>query len=815
MYPEITRYLLNLYRIMIQLETIDCYYGETKMKTKSFEKYLEKRMSKEKIAELKKKAHREAEILRSFQRMKLTPRDYQVDAINSIVNCFKDHTRATAVMACATGKTLVALWVAETLQAKTILVLMPSLMLIKQTIDVWMAENKWYSYKFMVICCDNTLLEDDIQLETKDCCFDICTNQEQINRFATSEFDGVKIIFSTYTSSSVIPPTIQFDLSIFDEAHKTAHKDADCFGYALHDKNVHSKKRLFITATPRHYRLRKSQEKLEYSMDNEKVYGPICYRLSFSDAIRLGIICDYKIIITLMDKSKLDDYNLDNKLIKHKNKQVSLKTAAHAISLLQVYNDTKITRSMTFHESINDAKLFTSLASYMFASKKNKPKCLHINGTMNSFERTIIMNDFEQTKHSTISNARCLSEGVDIPTVDLVAFMAPKRSTIDIIQAIGRVMRKAPGKEYGYVFLPLYIDNQKDADQLTSNPEYSYVIDIINSLREYDPELQQTINDILFGRSNEQTNTQKKIAFINTNITQDDLIKSIKITVLDNFIDTWEENFNRLKNFYEKHNHFNMPKEEPGVTKPLAAWARAQRYHIRKNELSADHKAKLQSINFPMDPIGGRWNERFAKLHTYSSEELKQLYRVSRAMDLWLYKQKLNLANGILKGINAERLIKFLKDNDCRLTVDKIKNSYDRNVQLALEYYQKNKSWKTLYKDDQRLYNWLHRNRTNRNFTDEQLRILKELNAPNATDTRSRSNENKWEKKYHEAARFKRKYGTLIFPYRTKHKYKELHGWIIRQRGLMKSGELPPHRLIKLKKLGLKINAWHKKGTKW
>jgi predicted helicase len=217
--------------------------------------------------------------------MKIVPRDYQKEAIETITKSLVDSNRATAVMACGTGKTLVALWVAEALQAKTILICMPSLMLIKQTIEVWNEQALFTDYKYMAICCDDKLLDDDeIKIGANECCFDICINTDQVYKFINTEYNGIRLIFSTYQSSYIIPKSITFDLAIFDEAHKTAHKDSKAFRYCLSDDNVTINKRLFLTATPRHYQLRGNKTQLEYSMDNEEVYGPIVYRLDFAQA---------------------------------------------------------------------------------------------------------------------------------------------------------------------------------------------------------------------------------------------------------------------------------------------------------------------------------------------------------------------------------------------------------------------------------------------------------------------------------------------------------------------------------------------------
>lgn len=211
--------------------------------------------------------------------MKLIPRDYQVEALEAIQQGLQQANRISVVMACGTGKTMVSLWAAQQAQAKTIVVFMPSLALIKQTIDRWMVENTWMSYGFMAVCSDKTMGNDEMVVRPEDCDFVVTTNKEDITKFLKLDVTNLtKVIFCTYQSSPLLHG-FEFDLGIFDEAHKTAHKSELAFRYALKDENVAIKKRIFMTATPKHYSFSKlndlRKQHLEFSMDNEEVYGKI------------------------------------------------------------------------------------------------------------------------------------------------------------------------------------------------------------------------------------------------------------------------------------------------------------------------------------------------------------------------------------------------------------------------------------------------------------------------------------------------------------------------------------------------------------
>lgn len=255
--------------------------------------------------------------------VRLTPDpSYQIDALADIKKALKANDRASVVMACGTGKTLVALWAAEQANAKTVLVLVPSLTLLDQTLREWSQQTSWGSrFSYICVCSDKTVgLKDDAPNTDKtELGFRVDTDPKVVRAFLERQTDDVKIIFSTYQSSPVIgqggkglPP---FDLAVFDEAHKTTGHSGGAFGYGLSDANIRINKRLFLTATPRHIDIRHRDKEGEFrvnSMDDETVYGPRAHTLSFAAAAKKGIICPYKVIISLIDKEMVDDFTRKN-----------------------------------------------------------------------------------------------------------------------------------------------------------------------------------------------------------------------------------------------------------------------------------------------------------------------------------------------------------------------------------------------------------------------------------------------------------------------------------------------------------------------
>ena len=243
-------------------------------------------------------------------RTRKTPLPHQAEAGDRILAALREHDRATAFMACGTGKTLVALWVAERMGVRNILVLVPSLALLGQTLHEWAWETSWPALAHLCVCSDPAVQagSDEIILRSSDLDFPVTTDRARVREFLAARYAGVRLVFSTYQSAHVVaaglPPGAAFDLAIFDEAHKTAGREGVHFGFALSDKNLAIRKRLFPTATPRHYDLRlrdrEGDARLVYSMDAPEIYGPVAHQLTFAEAARRGIICHYRVIISVV-----------------------------------------------------------------------------------------------------------------------------------------------------------------------------------------------------------------------------------------------------------------------------------------------------------------------------------------------------------------------------------------------------------------------------------------------------------------------------------------------------------------------------------
>jgi predicted helicase len=531
---------------------------------------------------------------------KKQPRPHQANALNALFPALEKHDRVTAIMACGTGKTLVALWIAERLQAGRILVLVPSLALLHQVLHEWLRESCLPDLAYLCVCSDPTVKDglDSIATPQSDLDFEVSTDSKSVRGFLDSAFNGTKIVFCTYQSASVVgqalKPDESFDFAVFDEAHKTAGREGRNFAFALDDARLPIRKRLFLTATPRHYnpldRDREGEPRIVLSMDNPEVYGEQAFQLTFAEAARLGIICRYKVLISVITSNEVNNELLNRGEVLVAGEIMGAREVANHIALRNAVKNHGARHIFTFHRTVRDAREFIEPKQGIGAHLEDF-SLFHVNGNMSAAQRERVMRDFRSSNRGLISNARCLTEGVDVPAVDMVAFLSPRRSLVDIVQAIGRAMRTSPatGKEFGYVLVPLFIDitQGESVEDAVARAQFDEVWDIIQTLQEQDEALAEQIQQLaeFKGRTGKfDAAALDAIEFCGEHIGLETLNNSVSVRVFDDLFVNWDVRYGELLNYKQEHGNCLVPKTKPGLKK-LALWVRTQRenYAAKKN----------------------------------------------------------------------------------------------------------------------------------------------------------------------------------------------------------------------------------------
>ncbi len=473
----------------------------------------------------------------------LLPKLHQVEAINKTIEHFKTKERGKVIMPCGTGKSLTAFWIAKELKAKSILIAVPSLALLQQTLKVWTREYLIAGIKpdWLCVCSDQTVSDDqdDFVSNIYDLGIDVTTDKNEIKKFLKSK-SHIKVVFTTYQSGKVTAVGAKgftFDLGIMDEAHKTVGLGTKPMAHLIHQKNIKIKHRLFMTATERLFR----GDKEEYlSMDDPRDYGDLIYQLSFKEAIEAKppIISDYKIITFGITEPEIEAVYNDNKFIQIKKEidDIKAREFATALALRKAIKKLGIKNAISFHSSIrraNNFKVQQELISKVYP-QYGKLKAFHVFGAMPANQRSTQMREFAESK-GLMTNARCLTEGVDLPAIDCVIFTDPKKSKVDIVQAAGRALRLSPGKKFGYILIPLLIPKNENVLEAAKDTAFEEIVATIRALAIQDSRIIEYLRAVSSGIVPKGGSPVDGITKINvlTKVNEQEFNKSIQLKVWD------------------------------------------------------------------------------------------------------------------------------------------------------------------------------------------------------------------------------------------------------------------------------------------
>jgi superfamily II DNA or RNA helicase len=415
-------------------------------------------------------------------------------------------------MPCGTGKSLTAYWIAEALEANTILVAVPSLALIRQSLADWTREFLAHDIKpdWLCVCSDESagnLERDEFVGEVYDLGLPTHTDTNEIAALLRARSNGHKIVFTTYQSSDKLAAAarkarIKFDFAILDEAHKTVGVHSKRFATLLRDKNINIQHRLFMTATERVFR---GDHTDVLSMDSENDYGKRFFHLSFKEAIRQRIITDYKVLTMTVSDRRIRELIDENRILNLDSRdldEAEAQSIAAGIALKRVFQRHKINHAISFHRSIRAADRFREQQDALNRLRDIGPITtnLHISSKKTAGQRSDLLREFVHHKRALMTNARCLTEGVDVPAIDCVMFADPKQSRIDIVQAAGRALRQYRGKERGYIVVPLIVPAKMDFEAFAETTAFRQVARTIAALSTQDERIADEFRAIETGR---------------------------------------------------------------------------------------------------------------------------------------------------------------------------------------------------------------------------------------------------------------------------------------------------------------------------
>ena len=484
-----------------------------------------------------------------------TPHPYQQEAIDAVCTGLDTHDRGQLILPCGTGKTAVTLWIAERQVGLggRVLYLVPSIALMAQTMREWSAQQR-VPLRFLGICSDTRVARVDEDASLMELDWPVTTDLDRIQAaLQEPQTERMTVVFCTYQSLPRVAkaqadgaPT--FDLTVCDEAHRTTgvedltrnqqNQQTSPFRLVHDAGRVRTHRRLYTTATPRIYtsaaqsRAAARQDMEVFSMDDESVYGPIFHRMEFSEAIEGGWLTDYRVIILTLNPGKVS-VGLEHLLAREQESGLNLDDAVKLLGCWDALADPEgvlanqsvtgdqhnpLLRAIAFTNTIKVSKLVQTHWGKVVDIVRNKaeegqgPQLLalevrHVDGTQNSLDRQqklawLQTADTEgEPTCRILSNARCLTEGVDVPALNAVVFLAPRKSQVDVVQAVGRVMRRAEGKQMGYIILPVVVSPDEDpARVLDNNQTFQVVWSVLRALRSHDDRFDLEINSLDLNR---------------------------------------------------------------------------------------------------------------------------------------------------------------------------------------------------------------------------------------------------------------------------------------------------------------------------
>jgi superfamily II DNA or RNA helicase len=575
-----------------------------------------------------------------------TPNPHQTLAIQDVVSGLQKARMGQLIMACGTGKTLTSLWIKEELDAQQVLVLVPSLSLLSQTLREWTATAKT-QFKWLCVCSDESVAKQD---RTEDSWFThvadigvpVTGDVTEIKSFLRS--DGAKVVFSTYQSSPLIAAAQQdrkipmFDIAFADEAHRCAGNVSEAFSCVLDSKRIRSDKVLFMTATPR-ILSKQTKSKAEgrdteiVSMDDPQVFGEVLHQLKFSQAIDQDLLSDYRVVIVGVDHPTVQERIQNRKLLRTSNGvKLDAETLATHVALAKAVKDYNLHRVISFHGRVAGAKSFaqdhTEVLEWMLS--KDRPSGTtftdFVSGDMNSGDRNTKINRLRhlgEGERGILSNARCLSEGVDVPSLDGVAFIDPRKSQVDIVQAVGRAIRKSEGKTHGTILIPVFIDEHEDETEALESSRFKPIWDVVNALRSHDDDLAHELDSLrteLGKRKSIGASSRglKKIVFDLPEQCDQSFIDGLRTRLVEQTTASWMFWYGLLQDYAKEHGNACPLAVFKTIDKfPIGSWVSVQRG--KKDLLTTERIKLLESLpGWTWNALADQWPKGFEYLKAFS-----------------------------------------------------------------------------------------------------------------------------------------------------------------------------------------------------
>lgn len=545
-------------------------------------------------------------------------RPYQREAVDALTEGLALGGRGQLHAACGSGKTRIGAEVGARLVPADglIVVLAPSLALVAQNLFTWREHHPVHAV--LAVCSDDTVADAPVHLD--DIPAEVTTNVAQIEGWLRRT-GGRRMVVGTYISSGRLAEALrnlgmQADLLVCDEAHHLAGRPDYATRRVLDEEHLPARRHLFMTATPRIDEVKRvTMDGL--SMSDQGVFGPVLYRYPFARAIREGYLDDYRIVVMGVSTRQIMEMLRDDEheWLDRAAGMVDLRTLATQIVLTKAAAKYGLRRVLVFDARVNSAKIFARTLPgtvALLADDERPPMPLfseHISGEMDQRRREQLLDALREPPQggwTALANVRVLGEGVDVPAVDGVAFTRPKRNPTEIVQAVGRAMRRARDSAgIATIIVPIVIPNSPEEVGDLDPGEFRVLWQVVRALRAHDDQLGIELDSqrsITYPEG--VPKLPDKITIEAPYGTSQDLLTQLKALTIRQTTSSWWEGYGHARDFWERHGHLDIPSAhitEGGFA--LGRWIINARQHERKGWLSSDRRAAL-------DELGMIWNRR-------------------------------------------------------------------------------------------------------------------------------------------------------------------------------------------------------------
>lgn len=776
-----------------------------------------------------------------------SPHPHQLRALEAVVGGLSDGGRGQLLMACGTGKTLVALWAHERLASDATLVLLPSLSLLAQTLREW-AENASDGFSYLAVCSDDTV-GDHAVAHTSALGVPTTTNPDDVATFMRR--DGRRVIFATYQSSDRVAEGLtrassRLDLVIADEAHRTAGRTSGTFSTVLDGSSLPASRRLFMTATPRFYthRLREaaSSDGLAVaSMDDATTYGPVLFRMGFAQAVSEGLLTDYRVVVVGVTDVEYRRWVQRERLVTTDGVQVSeARSLAGRVALAKAMGEYDLRRVITFHNRVAAARAFADELPETIAwmPEQLRPAGAtgadYVSGDMSSGLRYAKLRQLADpigVDRAVLANAQCLSEGVDVPALDGVAFIEPRRSQVDIVQAVGRVMRRSDDKPLGTILLPVFIEGDvNDPEAAIAASDFSPLWSLIRALRAHDDVLAEQLDELRreLGRTGRQSGRRlpDKIVLDLPVEVPPDFADALVLRVIGESTLAFEEWFGTLMAYSEQFGTVRVPVTH--VTpegRQLGRWVNATRVEYLSGRLSADRVSRLETLpGWVWDTYDEAWAKGLDYLQRFVVDQgharVPQMHRTEDGFGLgkWVARRRREFSEGNLADERVARL-ETISGWSWDPAAEDWLATYQALASFADSHGHARPPRGTKTPDGRSLQSWVgtqRRLRARGLLAEDRVALLEELpgwrweSERAATVQRNLAN---WNAKYEMVRQFAELEGHARVPQAYEFGGERIGAWVSQQRLEYKKGRLPNELALKLE--ALPGWAWNVKDAEW